>query len=54
MLYALRLHLTNKYPVSMQFPGRRQSSSDGPDNSRKLTASASRSLPVVEARVTSL
>jgi hypothetical protein len=32
MLYALRLHLPNKYPVSMQFPGRRRSSSDAPDN----------------------
>jgi hypothetical protein len=54
MLYALRLHLPNKYPVSMQFPGRRQSASDAPDNNRKLTASAGRSLPVVEAHVTCL
>jgi hypothetical protein len=32
MLYALRLHLPIKYSVSMQFPGRRQSASDAPDN----------------------
>jgi hypothetical protein len=35
MLYALRLHLPDKYPVSMQFPGRRLSSSDAPDNNPK-------------------
>jgi hypothetical protein len=35
MLYALRLHLPDKYPVSMQFPGRRLSLANAADNTPK-------------------